>query len=147
MVGPSGAGKGSLIEAARTMLADEPRLTFPRRVITQRDAIGEDCLPVSTSEFLRLESAGAFALAWRAHGLAYGVSAGIEIALAAGRSVVVNVSRSLIDVARHRLAPVRVLQIKAARELLAARLRARSRERRRYPDAAASRRGVHDRGR
>lgn len=42
--------------------------------------------------------------------------------------MVVNVSRSLIDVARQRLAPVRVLQIKAARELLAARLRARARE-------------------
>lgn len=125
VVGPSGVGKDTLIAAAR---AARPDLHFPTRAITRADASGEDHEIVDIAEFDRREAAGAFALSWRAHGLAYGVPASIEAVLAAGRGVVVNVSRSVVAEARQRYAPVRVLAVAASPEALARRLAARGRE-------------------
>ena len=45
-----------------------------------------------------------------------------------GRSVVVNVSRAVVDAARVRLQPCRVLVVTAAPDILAARLAGRGRE-------------------
>jgi ribose 1,5-bisphosphokinase len=75
-----------------------------------------------------MERDGAFALSWRARGQAYGLPAAIPGDLAAGRSVVVNVSRAVIDDARRLLQPVRVIVVEAPRPELAARLVARGRE-------------------
>ena len=36
IVGPSGAGKDTLIKIARRNLANEGRVKFPRRVVTRR---------------------------------------------------------------------------------------------------------------
>lgn len=128
VVGPSGAGKDSLIRAARNRLARSPRFHFPRRVITRpADPASEDFDSVTPAEFDRRRAAGAFCLAWTAHGLSYGVPAAAAIALAAGRSVVVNVSRTVIDEAARRFALLRVVQVTAPDEVLAARLAARGR--------------------
>ncbi|MEM6670320.1 MAG: phosphonate metabolism protein/1,5-bisphosphokinase (PRPP-forming) PhnN [Pseudomonadota bacterium] len=126
VVGPSGAGKDTLIDAARLA---RPDLHYPRRVIT-RPALsgGEAHTEVSAEAFDVMEAENAFALSWRAHGLAYGVPIDIDEALVAGRDVVANVSRSVIERARTRFAPVRVLVITAAAPVLAARLAARGRE-------------------
>ena len=126
VVGPSGAGKDTLIDAAR---AARPDIVFPRRVITRSaDAGGEDHVPATVEEFDRLETEGAFALSWRAHDLAYGAPAAIEADLAAGRDVLVNVSRAVVAEARERFAPIRVLYVTAPTPALAARLAERGRE-------------------
>jgi len=126
VVGPSGAGKDTLIDAAR---AARPDLVVPRRVVTRAGpSPGEAIEPVSEAQFAATEAAGGFALSWRAHGLAYGVPAAMEDALTAGRDVLVNVSRSVVDVARARHAPVRVIVVTARAEVLARRLAARGRE-------------------
>ena len=72
--------------------------------------------------------AGGFMLSWQAHGHRYGIPKTAEQALAEGRSVIVNVSRQVIDQARKSWSPLRVVQISAPRDLLAARLAARGRE-------------------
>lgn len=129
VVGPSGAGKDSLIAGARVVLAGEPEFLFARRFITrQADAGGEDHLAVTKAEFARRRAGAGFLLSWQAHGLEYGIAAELEAALASGRTVIANVSRAVIDEARARYRPVMVLEVTAPREVLAARLAARGRE-------------------
>jgi phosphonate metabolism protein PhnN/1,5-bisphosphokinase (PRPP-forming) len=119
VVGPSGAGKDSLLNAARAALRDDPRIAFARRVITRpEDPDGEDHDPVTETEF----AARAFALSWSAHGLSYGI-ASVDHAPV----VVANVSRGVIAEAAARW-PVRVIEVTAPPEVLAARLAARGRE-------------------
>jgi len=128
VVGPSGAGKDTLLAGARAALAGDARIRFVRRAITRpAGAGGEDHLPMTPEEFAAARDAGGFALHWQAHGLAYGIPRDIEADLAAGRVVVANLSRGVLveAAARHSL---RVLEITAPAEVLALRLAARRRE-------------------
>lgn len=129
VVGPSGAGKDSLLDAAKTALTNDPRFHFPRRLITRpADAGGENHIDVTAAEFERLANNGQLLLAWRAHDLHYGIPDEVEDTLANGQHAVVNVSRSVLDEARARLQPVRVLSIHVPTEILRQRLVARGRE-------------------
>lgn len=129
VVGPSGAGKDTLIDYCKARLADDPTVVFPRRCITRADGAGfEDHDTLSEADYRNRRDNGGFALFWDAHALSYGVPASIADDLAAGRTVVVNVSRTVIDEARARFAPVRVASITAPASVLAARLRGRDRE-------------------
>lgn len=129
VVGPSGAGKDTLIEAAHAASAGDDRLVFPVREITRpADAGGEAHRPVDTATFSARRGQGAYALAWEAHGLGYGIPVSVTADLAAGRSVVVNVSRSVIDEARRRFPPVTVIQVAVPEDLLRRRLADRGRE-------------------
>lgn len=121
VVGPSGAGKDTLLDAAKLVLADDPRFHFVRRVITRpANAGGEAHEAVTEQEFARRE----FALQWQVHGLHYGIPAE---AVEDGRIVVANVSRTVIAEAARRYA-VTVIEITASQAVLAARLGERGRE-------------------
>ena len=129
VVGPSGAGKDTLIAGARVALKGEVRFVFPRRAITRAQVVGtEDSVTMAPGAFAAAMAAGAFALAWRAHGLSYGIPIAIEAALRQGRHVVINVSRSVISEARQRYQPVHVVEAWAPIEVLEERLAARGRE-------------------
>jgi phosphonate metabolism protein PhnN/1,5-bisphosphokinase (PRPP-forming) len=129
LVGPSGVGKDSLLDGARAALAGDARYVFPQRVITRpADAGGEAHRAVGVEKFAEMRAVGAFALAWYANGLDYGIPADINDALAGGRHVVINVSRTIIDEARRRYQPLRVIAVTAPAEIVAARLTGRGRE-------------------
>jgi len=128
VVGPSGAGKDTLMAGARAALAGDARFRFVRREITRAaEAGGEDHVAVSPAEFSARRAAGAYALAWEAHGLGYGIPADIAGDIAAGRVVVANISRAKIAEAAAKF-PTLVLEITAPPAVLAARLAARGRE-------------------
>ncbi len=119
VVGPSGAGKDSLLNAAREAFRGDARIHFARRVITRPpDPHGENHEPVTEAEFATRD----FALSWSAHGLRYGITT-VDMAPV----VVANVSRGVIAEAARRF-PVRVIEVTAPPEILAARLKARRRE-------------------
>lgn len=129
VVGPSGAGKDSLISGAAAALAGDREFQFPRREITRpSDAGGEDHVAVSADAFAACRACGGYALAWDAHDLSYGIPIAIDDALADGTNVVVNVSRGVIDQARARYRRLRVLHVTAPLPVLAERIAARGRE-------------------
>ena len=128
-MGASGAGNDSLIDGARSVLAGNQNFIFPKRTITRpADAGGEAHRAVSENTFAREAAAGKFALSWQAHGLKYGVPASIASNLAQGRSVIVNVSRGVLNTARQQFDSVRVFSVRASEQTLAARLTNRGRE-------------------
>lgn len=129
VVGASGVGKDSVLGAARMALAADAGIVFARRCITRPpQAGGEAHIALTPTEFHRRRLAGGFLLHWQAHGLDYGLPAGLKPALRTGRMVVANVSRGVLGEARRRYPPVRVVEIVATPSVLAARLRARGRE-------------------
>ncbi|MDX3929564.1 MAG: phosphonate metabolism protein/1,5-bisphosphokinase (PRPP-forming) PhnN [Shinella sp.] len=139
VVGPSGAGKDSVMNFAARHFEGEPRLVFARRVITRAaDAGGEDHDSVGEDEFERLRDAGRFAVSWKAHGLSYGIPAEAQAALRKGRTVVANGSRSALPHFSAVFPRLRVVMITARPEILAQRLAARGRE---SEDAIAARLG------
>jgi phosphonate metabolism protein PhnN/1,5-bisphosphokinase (PRPP-forming) len=128
VVGPSGAGKDSLINWAREALADDNHFCFPTRMITRPADASEHCASVTTDAFQSALNMGGFALHWQAHGLHYGLPAAIKAQLAEGRHVVANISRGTIDEARRRFYRTSIVLVRAHPDVLQARLHARGRE-------------------
>lgn len=126
VVGPSGAGKDTLIAGA---VAADPRLHWARRVVTRvplpgdepSEAAGED-------DFAARLAAGDFALHWQAHGLGYGIPEAEFAGLTLGRDVIFNGSRAALPQALARFPALHVLAVTAPEPVLAARIAARGRE-------------------
>jgi len=127
VVGPSGAGKDTLIGIAQAACADDGNIVFPRRVVTREASTFEDNEQVSSETFLQARSNGDFAVHWQAHGHCYALSRAIDDDIRARRTVVANVSRTVIDAMRRAYADVVVVSVTAPPEVLAERLAARSR--------------------
>lgn len=129
VVGPSGVGKDTLIDAARETLGDTAPFVFAGRVVTRpREAGGEAHEAMTEAAFAKAEADGEFAVTWGAHALRYGVSHDALAPLAARRNVVVNVSRTAIDAFAALASQVVVLAVTAPADVVRARLEARGRE-------------------
>ncbi|MGQ3357242.1 MAG: hypothetical protein ACT6XS_21655, partial [Phreatobacter sp.] len=81
VVGPSGAGKDTLIAAARSRLASDEAVLFPRRIVTRPASAAEDNVEADEATFARIAEAGGFALTWSAHGHRYGIPAVVDHAV------------------------------------------------------------------
>jgi ribose 1,5-bisphosphokinase len=127
VVGPSGAGKDTLINLAREASASDPTLVFARRVVTRAASRFEDNAQLSPEQFRQACDEGAFALHWEAHGHAYGLPRAIDDDICEGRRVIANLSRGVLAALRGRYADVRVVLVTAPPEILADRLAGRSR--------------------
>jgi ribose 1,5-bisphosphokinase len=127
VVGPSGAGKDTLIRLAQQHFRDDPRVIFPRRVVTRPSGPHEDHDTLSAEAFAAARAAGAFALDWDAHGLSYGVPMAVLADVREGGVEVVNLSRGALPAARERFPAVVAVFVTAPADVLAARLAARGR--------------------
>ncbi len=126
VVGPSGAGKDTLIAGA---IAAEPSLIWARRCITRPESAGgEPFEGLTEAQFDARLSADEFALHWGAHGLRYGVPHASLAPLAKGQNVLLNGSRGAIAQALSSFPDMRIITITAPDHILAQRLAARGRE-------------------
>jgi ribose 1,5-bisphosphokinase len=127
VVGPSGAGKDTLLGLARAACADDGKVVFPRRVVTREASASEDNVQVTLDAFRQARARADFALHWEAHGHCYALPRAIDDDIRAGRTVVANLSRTVVDAIRRGYADVTVVLITAPPERLSRRLAARAR--------------------
>jgi ribose 1,5-bisphosphokinase len=127
VVGPSGAGKDTLLKLAQAACAGDTGIVFPRRLVTREASPFEDNEQISPELFHQARARGDFAAHWEAHGHCYALPGSIDGDLRVGRTVVANVSRSVVDAMRRVYADVTVVSITAPPEILAQRLAARAR--------------------
>ncbi len=130
VVGPSGAGKDTVLTYARDRLASDDRFAFVRRVVTRPAGHWENHDSLSDAEFSEKHASGGFALSWSAHGLRYGVPADYVRGVRDGRIVVCNGSRAAISDALAVIEPMKIVLVTASREVRYSRLKTRGREER-----------------
>lgn len=129
VVGPSGAGKDSLIRAAQLHFGDNPKIAFPRRMVTRRaDVNAEDHDSISDADFALAVANGGFALWWEAHGLRYGIPSAVNSQIAAGSTVIFNCSRQVLEALATAYENVLVIEVTAPESVLVDRIVARGRE-------------------
>jgi ribose 1,5-bisphosphokinase len=127
VVGPSGAGKDTLLGLARAACVDDSNIVFPRRVVTREASSSEDNEQMGPDDFRQALEQGKFAAHWEAHGHCYALPREIDDDIRGGRTVVVNISRTIIGEMRRTYADVVVISITAPSDVLAARLAMRAR--------------------
>jgi ribose 1,5-bisphosphokinase len=127
VVGPSGAGKDTLLALAKAACAEECNIVFPRRVVTREASSSEDNEQISPEAFREGLARGDFAMHWEAHGHCYALPHSVQDDIRAGRTVVVNVSRMVVDALRRAYADVVVVSVTAPPQVLAERLAMRAR--------------------
>ncbi|WP_213285346.1 phosphonate metabolism protein/1,5-bisphosphokinase (PRPP-forming) PhnN [Bradyrhizobium sp. sGM-13] len=127
VVGPSGAGKDTLLGLAKATCADDSKIVFPLRVITREASASEENQQVSAETFREALARGEYAMHWEAHGHCYALSRVIDDDIRAGRTIVANVSRTVIGEMRRAYADVVVVFITAPPNVLAERLAMRQR--------------------
>lgn len=128
LIGPSGSGKDSLLDAARESMASRG-CRIVRRVITRSaEARGEAAQAVSVEDFDHMQARGEFALSWFANGLHYGIPKEIDLWLGEGHDVLINGSRGHLSQARARYPDLLVVLLSVDQAVLRERLLARGRE-------------------
>ena len=127
VIGPSGAGKDTLLNIARAACVANRGIVFPRRIVTREATSAEDNRQLDHEAFQAALARGDFAVHWEAHGHCYALPRGIDDDVRAGRIVVANVSRTVVDAMRRAYADVIVVEITAPPEVLAERLAMRAR--------------------
>jgi ribose 1,5-bisphosphokinase len=123
---PVGIGPGRLVLVVIACAGDR-NVVFPRRVVTREASQAEDNEQLSPEAFRQAVARGEFTMHWEAHGHRYGLSRAIEDDVCEGRTVVVNVSRTVVDALRRAYADVVVVAVTAPPEALAERLASRAR--------------------
>ena len=128
VVGPSGAGKDTLIRYAEARLGRRDDVLFVRRLVTRASGAFEDHDTLSEAEFADGVAGKAFALAWRAHGHGYAVPLAALTAVRRGAVAVCNLSRGAVAEAQIVFGSVVSVLVTAPPEVIATRLAARGRE-------------------
>lgn len=135
VMGPSGAGKDSVLNRARALLAADAPVVFAHRYITRSaDAGGENHIALTAAEFALRRAHGLFAFHWQAHGNEYGIGREIHAWRRAGLTVIVSGSREHFQKVGGVDEDTCPVLVTAPAETLAGRLAMRGRE----DEAAAS---------
>jgi ribose 1,5-bisphosphokinase len=129
VVGPSGAGKDSVLGWVRHQLASRPSIHWARRTITRALKPGDEVHEaVDELQFLALRERDAFVLDWQANGLYYGIRHSETAPLNQGDWVFLNGSRAHLDITRDRFPGLAVVHVSASPNTLRQRLLTRGRE-------------------
>lgn len=129
VMGPSGAGKDSVLAWLRAHLPTEMPVHWARRTITRAAQAGGEAHEATDAEgFELLRSQGAFALSWHANGLHYGVRHTELARMQQDHWVLVNGSRAHLPHAMQSHAGLQVVHITADPATLMQRLTLRQRE-------------------
>ncbi len=128
VVGPSGAGKDTLIALVKQQFVHDQGVCFPRRVVTRPADGSEDNIAVTLDDYAESLDKGDYVLSWYAHGHHYAIPDTIQDDLMAGRIVVLSVSRTIIAKARRIFAHVSVVYVTAPVQVREERLTKRRRE-------------------
>jgi len=128
VMGPSGAGKDSVLGWVRAHGVSHDVLCAHRYITRPADAGGENHVALSDAEFASRVRRGLFSLTWQAHGLNYGIGREVEHWLERGARVLVNGSRDAFPRACERFPSLQPVLITASRETMARRLVSRGRE-------------------
>jgi ribose 1,5-bisphosphokinase len=129
IVGNSGSGKDSIISGViKERSSNLKQVYAPKRYITRPPSEFERNNSVTIKEFKNLEEKGEFALSWHIYELDYGIPKDIEEWLEKGHPVIVNVSRTVIEVARKKYKNTKVVFIEVPFEITLQRIRDRKRE-------------------
>jgi len=128
VVGPSGAGKDSLMDGARVQLPKD-QFVFAKRVITRPPGmVGEDYVSCDPKTFTQKNNAGEFLATWQAHGYHYGLESSLIKHQRQGKHVVANGSRAMVGEISSTVENLVVVLVTAPIDLLAQRLVKRGRE-------------------
>ena len=128
-LGPSGAGKDSLLAWLKFRVSSNAPVHFARRVIDRpSQADGEQHEVVKPQDFDQLRNANAFALDWAANGHQYGIRHAEVSSHVQNQWVFVNGSRGNLTHALQQFPGLTVLHVTAHPDLLLNRLLARKRE-------------------
>ncbi|MFZ3125019.1 MAG: phosphonate metabolism protein/1,5-bisphosphokinase (PRPP-forming) PhnN [Acidovorax sp.] len=128
-MGPSGAGKDSLLDWLRQHLPASSPVHWARRTISRPATPGGEAHEsVDDSTFAQLRDAHAFALHWDANDLHYGVRHSELEPLRRGDWVLVNGSRAYLPQALQQFPDLVAVHITASPDVLRQRLAARGRE-------------------
>lgn len=132
VMGPSGAGKDTLIACVEKMSTGStearPLHVARRRITRPAGNDAENHQAVTETEFAALRDAGAFAMHWESHGLYYGIGREIEGWLAADAVVIVNGSRAYLPQAEEAFPQLVPVLIHVEKNVLRQRLTRRGRE-------------------
>lgn len=134
LIGASGCGKDSLLDAVLATLRSRPDWSehLPRRVqryITRSaDSGGEMHQAVSDALFTDYLQAERFCMHWEAHGYRYGIDREILDWLATGENVLMNGSRAYLSEARRVVPNLVALLIEVPDDIRLQRLQRRARE-------------------
>jgi len=129
IVGNSGSGKDSIISGVvKEYPSNLKQIYAPKRYITRPPSESEKNISITPKEFRELEEKGGFALSWHIYELDYGIPKNIEKCLKKGHPVIVNVSRTVIEVARKKYKNTKVIFVEVPFEITLKRIKDRKRE-------------------
>ena len=129
VVGNSGSGKDSIIYGLLNKYPSNMKpLKLVKRYITRPPSETELNNPITVEEFKNLENQEKFALKWHIYGLDYGVPIEIDNWLKEGHPVIVNVSRTIVKVAKEKYENIRTIFVDVPFEITLQRVQERGRE-------------------
>lgn len=139
-MGPSGAGKDSLLDWLRVHLPAPCPVHWAQRTISRVAAPGGEAHEsVSPATFVALRHGQAFAMHWEANGLGYGIRHAQLAPLAQGQWVLLNGSRAYLADALACCPDLVAVHITASPQVLRERLLSRGRETREEVEARVQR--------
>lgn len=143
IMGPSGAGKDSLLNSLHQEMASLgqalPLIMAQRTITRSHHQSNENHEAIDEASFESLLQSNAFALNWFANGLHYGIRHEQLAPMSKGSWIMVNGSRAYLEQAKLRFPGLTVLHITAPVDVLRSRLLARGRENEKDIEARLSR--------